>query len=492
MKNSPELFLLIKSLTKNEKGYFKKFATINGKSSEGNYLRLFDCIDSMNDYDESIIRKKFSGEKFLTQLNVTKLYLQKMIIRSLRNFHSENDTDIERLNLLIEVQMLIKKQLYDSANRLVTNLIEKCAETESHLTLLYAMQLQYQICIRKGHYAEMQSNSLKKLNEEKALLKEYENLSEYRFLQAQALSITQIEGYTRNESRKKMQEFMKNPLLTEPAMAKSFMAKLHRNEILLKCYLKTGDAHAAYTTAKDMLQLFEDNPKIKNTSPYNYFVALNSLSNRCISIFKYDEAKKHIRTGESLLEKGEFKLSDSQRFEIAIQMAEKKMIACEGTRDFNEGIECEKKILELIHKKPVRAEFNITLKYFAAACYFGVARYNDALDRINAIIHDSKTTVRKDLMLAAYTLNIIIHFELGNQNILSRQIKMAENFAIKNKFPIPESKEYYNLMRMLLSNNADKASAAATTMLTKNQKFDFIDEDIIHWWLVKNKKRFNA
>ncbi len=150
MKSSNELFLLIKSMNRNEKGYFKKFGTINSKKGDGNYLRLFDCIDGMKEYDERIIKSKFAGEKFLNQLNVTKLYLQKMIIKSLRNYHSDNDPEIQRLNSMAELTLLFKKQLYDSALRMSEKLIGIAEENETFLHQLFLMQIQYQIMIRKG------------------------------------------------------------------------------------------------------------------------------------------------------------------------------------------------------------------------------------------------------------------------------------------------------------------------------------------------------
>jgi tetratricopeptide (TPR) repeat protein len=485
MKNSNELFLLIKTLSKNEKGYFKKFASINSKKVDGNYLRLFDCIDAMEEYDEKYIRKEFEGEKFLSQLNVTKLYLQKMIIRALRNYHSDSDTDIERLNLLIEAQMLIKKQLYDSAHRVLKNLIEKSKEVEASLTYLYGLQLDYQILIRKGEYTEMQSTARKKLEIESEQLEKYQNLCDYRYLQAQALSITQIEGYTRNESRKQMQELLNNPLLKDSSKPKSFMASLHRNEILLKCYLKTGDGEMAYQTAKEMLKLFDDNPSKKKITPYNYFVTLNSVGNRCISTFRYEEAKKYIAVGESLLVNESIKLSDSQRFEIAIQMAEKKMIACGGTREFEEGIECEKRITALIKNKPVRAEFEVTMKYFSAVCYFGLQRYEEALDRINFIIHEKRAVIRKDLQLSAYILNVIIHHELGNKTLTKRLVTMSLNFALANKFPKEDSTRFFKILQNMLTATEAKANTARKKLEEQLSSFDFVDTDIFNWWLYK-------
>ena len=62
-----DLFQLIKSLDKNEKGYFKKLTARYGAKSSGNdYLKLFDLLDKTAEYDETKIKKRFSkaGKKF--------------------------------------------------------------------------------------------------------------------------------------------------------------------------------------------------------------------------------------------------------------------------------------------------------------------------------------------------------------------------------------------------------------------------------------------
>ena len=70
MVKKNELFILIKSLSKSEKRYFRLFCS--RESSGSNYTRLFDSIDSQKEYDEKAIKKVFKGEKFIHQLHVTK------------------------------------------------------------------------------------------------------------------------------------------------------------------------------------------------------------------------------------------------------------------------------------------------------------------------------------------------------------------------------------------------------------------------------------
>ena len=63
MAKKGELFLLIKSLSRTEKRYFRMFANMNKGSA--NYLRLFDAIDKQEVYDEKTIKEEFQGETFV-------------------------------------------------------------------------------------------------------------------------------------------------------------------------------------------------------------------------------------------------------------------------------------------------------------------------------------------------------------------------------------------------------------------------------------------
>ena len=79
------------------------------------YLKLFDAIDKQKQYDEGLIRQKFKGEQFLNQLHVPKNYLRALILKSLRNFHSNLSKDSEVKDILRNVEILFNKELYQHA-----------------------------------------------------------------------------------------------------------------------------------------------------------------------------------------------------------------------------------------------------------------------------------------------------------------------------------------------------------------------------------------
>ena len=62
MKPSEDLFLLIKSLSKTEKGYFQKYAQLHSSGKENNYIKLFYAIEKQASYEESKIVAQFKKE----------------------------------------------------------------------------------------------------------------------------------------------------------------------------------------------------------------------------------------------------------------------------------------------------------------------------------------------------------------------------------------------------------------------------------------------
>ena len=115
MKPSNDLFRLIKSLDKNEKGYFKKNAQGVSKGKDKNYLLLFDAIDAQEEYNEDALLKKFRTQAFSKQFSVAKNFLFELILKSQRSYRA-NSSKFMRLNALMENgEVLFEKGLYEEA-----------------------------------------------------------------------------------------------------------------------------------------------------------------------------------------------------------------------------------------------------------------------------------------------------------------------------------------------------------------------------------------
>ena len=108
------LYFLIKSLSKAEKRNFNTYCV--NKNISKNYVLLFEAYDRMDSLDEVAIKKQFSGKAFVKQLHVTKNYLYRLLLKSLRIYHSELSKAAQLKDLLRNIEILYYKELYDQCH----------------------------------------------------------------------------------------------------------------------------------------------------------------------------------------------------------------------------------------------------------------------------------------------------------------------------------------------------------------------------------------
>lgn len=119
MKPSTDLFELIKSLTKSEKRYFKRYTTLYSNTKDNNYLKLFEAIDKQDTYDEVKIKNQFKNERFVKQLNVIKNYLYNSILKSNSILIGKNSIKYSLKEAVVENQFLFNKCLYRQSWKLI-------------------------------------------------------------------------------------------------------------------------------------------------------------------------------------------------------------------------------------------------------------------------------------------------------------------------------------------------------------------------------------
>jgi hypothetical protein len=107
------LFELIQTLDRNEKGYFKKLASVQVKNPV--YLELFDSIAAQKTYDEAKLRRKFKSEPFARQFSVAKHDLYQLVLKSLRQYHLHNNINLEIGSMADNAELLMARGLHAQA-----------------------------------------------------------------------------------------------------------------------------------------------------------------------------------------------------------------------------------------------------------------------------------------------------------------------------------------------------------------------------------------
>ena len=97
---SNQLFLLIKSMSKQEKRYFRIFSSRNS-NEKNNYYTLYQVIDRQHEYDEEAIVKLLKSHHFVNRLSIAKTRLYDQILKSLSSFHAQKSIDSDLFFLTI-------------------------------------------------------------------------------------------------------------------------------------------------------------------------------------------------------------------------------------------------------------------------------------------------------------------------------------------------------------------------------------------------------
>src|SRR5438093_12612073 len=91
---SDTLFQLIHSLEKSEKRNFKLYIKRSSGNKDLKIIELFDALDKLNEYDESILLKRLPSIK-KPQLSNSKVHLYKQLLASLRLLKSTESIDLQ-------------------------------------------------------------------------------------------------------------------------------------------------------------------------------------------------------------------------------------------------------------------------------------------------------------------------------------------------------------------------------------------------------------
>lgn len=454
MKQSDDLFDLIKTLKKTEKRYFKIYATRH--SEQANSVKLFSALDKMDVYDEEQLRKIFKGEKFLEQLAVAKHYLCKIILESMTLYHSQGSANLEISHLLQQTEFLMNRGLVDQAAKKVAKAEAIATRAENYQKLLECFTWERTI-LMKNSYKDL----LSLFDKEREVLNKLLNILEYRQLSSQVYGVQKEAGRTPNEAQwATIYSVLSHPLLTDYSRALSFEAKAHFYNIHAAVHYIEGDTTQIHYYTKAHIELLEQNPIRMKFRPKAYLDSLHNYLHTCLDMNYFDE----LETG---LEKLRRLPMDTPYMQEAafVTFHSLDLLLRIITGDFDKGLESVPQIEEGFARFPsLPPTEKVILCDRITRLFLATDNPNMALKWVNSVLNDpSLRTIRKDFLTSIKVLNILIHLELANYDFAQYLVKsdtrsfrkdamsfleyvIIRNIAtlpVKNKKVVPPSTEFY-------------------------------------------------
>jgi tetratricopeptide (TPR) repeat protein len=452
MANRPtdHLFSLIRSLSKSEKRHFRLFVNRSGTSVDSKFVQLFDILDKQSEYDEGQIFRKAPGIK-RAQLSNLKAHLYKQLMTSLRMNQLNQDPILQVRELMDQARVLYRKGLYQQSKRILDrakNQAQNCHHIQLELEIV-----EFQKHIESYHASANWSERMSFLQIESDRINRLaSSASRLSSLSLQMFGWFLQSGHIRNkEEYQKVQQFFATRLPEHQEEELTFFEKVYLYQSYLWYYFILLDFPRGYRYAQKWVSLFEEEPHLKAVYPDLYSKSLHHLLSILFNLLQHDRFAQVLEQLRSFLNDAQIRLTDSDTSNMTAYLITHRINQHFMHGAFTEGvqlipaIEAQLKILE-----GKVDENRITLIHYKIAClYFGSGDNPNAIRYLNRIINSPKSTVRTDLHCFARILNLIAHFELGNDVLVDYQIRSVYRFLIKMDSLQEVQREIFHFLKSL-------------------------------------------
>lgn len=405
------------------------------QSGEKNYIKLFDAIEKQSEYDEEGIKAQFKGETFIRHLPSEKNHLYKLILKSLRLFYAENSISAVLAEHIQSIEILYNKALYIECSKLVKK-AKKIAASHERFYYLFELIKWEKTLLEEEFQAGKFDRDLNKLvEEEQSVIEKLRNLAEYQILYSKVNYVFRQGGYVRNDDERAIvHEIQSHPLIKEKNTALSRRAAATCYYVKGLCAITSNEVEDSFDNFSRVVKIFEQNPNLIQDIPKQYIKSLGNLFYYYIGAGDYDRLFKLIEKMRSLRDQPGFNRIDIQ-IRIFISTNYFELLAHDRRGEYREALGKIPKIKSMITEfgEKLTKEDEVLFGHIIANIYFGAQQYRDALRQLNAVLNDNDNNLRKDIYSFSKLFNLVIHYELGNYDLLDYLIKSTERFYAKQR-----------------------------------------------------------
>jgi hypothetical protein len=427
MTTSDNIFELIKSLSPSEKGYIKKLSSFHVRGAQNQYIKLFDAIDRQVIYNEKELVRKFKSESFTNNFSVAKNYLYNYILKGLESYHKNVRAEIR--SYLNQVEILENKNLSSHCEKLLEKARKLAMKYELFEMLEEIIEWEIQLFSRKTPNEKNNRQIIILYDELFDILAKKNITLRYKKVSSLVYSKMHNKGNIRStEETKEYRDIIEqSPGGTEHTL-QNFKAKLYYLLGNSNYYLKINDFERSYHYTTRILDLWESHPHMIEANLYSFFGCLINKGVCELSWKKYNELNATLEKVDDY-----FNRYQPENNYIRLSLFNFKFYVSNVTGQLEKGIEIAGEIEKHLDgrseedDKKARQLFLFGL----SALYIGTGDYKSANKTVNMVLNDFDHDLRSDLFCFAHILSIIIHFELGNKELLEYRVKSTYRLLLK-------------------------------------------------------------
>ncbi len=435
-KASSNLHELIRSLSSVEKRYFKLFSERHSTKSKKNYLKLFDKIDSQEVYDEDEILKAFKNDAFVKHLSIAKNRLYHQVLKSLDAFYAQDSAEAEIGRYIHYGEILFQKTLYQQCERILNTAKKMALKYEKWGALLQIIRRQKRLAEIR-HYEKGKKSEIEQLRKlEAEVLHKLETESRLWYEKSQIFYNLFTKGQVRDKKlARKMLPAVNELVELSKNSQGSFESTYLNYHTQSAYYFSTGDYPNSYKSLKANAEHMESNLDIIRDEPSLYISVLTNLIYVCAKLNYFDEMHAYLDKTRNLPKPLSKRVNEDLELRIFINSNSLELAICSIKGDLVRGIPLvSETIKDLERWKPKLSDVRLASFYqYFSTLYFIAGQFKDALKWNNELLNSIAIDKTEDQYCFSQIFHLLIHFELGNTDIIPHSLKSLSRYLETRK-----------------------------------------------------------
>lgn len=427
------LFQLIRSLQKSEKRNFKLYIRRNSGNQDLKMVELFDAIDHMDGYDETLLLKKVPSIK-KQQLSNAKAHLYKQILTSLRLLKSTESIDMQLHEQLDYAKILYNKGLHLQSLKILERAKELARNHNQDSLLMQVISMEKKIetlHITRSiqNRAELLAGEALEVNNRRAIITGLSNLA------LKLYSWYVQHGHARDrEDQKHIDKFFYDNLPADAHLQKGFYERMY----LYQSYCWLGfirqDFLMYYRNTQKWVDLFHANPSMLETETAHYIKGMHNLLNAHFDLRNYQNFAYTLKQFEAFSQSDIPNRHETHRIHTFVYLNSARLNLEMIVGNFTGGLAIAPAIEEKLKEYSLFIDSHrvLVLNYKIATLHFGAGNYEVCIDYLRKIIND-QVNLRNDLQCYARLVHLLAHYELGNEDIMDHLTKSVYRFMARMK-----------------------------------------------------------
>lgn len=465
MKPSNELHQLIRNLSMSEKRYFKIFSSRHVIAGENNYIRLFDAIEKQEEYNEQKIKEQFGKETFISHLPSEKHYLYNHVLDSLNAFHKDRTFLTRYCNILMTIEILYHKGLFDQCKKLIRK-----AKVEAYSIEKFSI---LKLIVRWEILVYIKDEDVKKLHEtfdEELRILDVIRIQSILMRIAFKIQIEMYRGKVSTAFLKAQEADIKKNY--PPAKGvNSFWARYYYYSSKGLIYSVQNKPAQRYTCYKEINALLQNNKQFIVDLPHIYHTNNNNLVNLMFVMEKFDEIRPMIQQQRNFMQTYKIKNPTLSKM-VFINTYESELFLLYKLDENDEGLALIKRIEPELKKIGLLFSPSVfDLLYMMAVVSFSGEDHRTTIKWLNKILNtEREMNIRIELRINTRLLYLIVLFEKEDL-FFDNQYQSVKRFLSQEK-KHPVAQRILEMIRLIADGKPTKQKKEKAKLLYKQIKTD--------------------